>query len=200
MKLFFILVLAIFGFVGAEELSVSGDQANRLYEDLRVIVISLWIQQKVNVSPRIVQGLRASVGQFPWHALIAVQYHNDNTNKFVYCSGTILNEHWIISNADCVKNARTIYADLGSVDAYKPLQRVWPEYYVIHPQFNANNFQNNIALLRFPSNRPIQIPNKPHPELRPVRLPRLSQRTQTFENAEAYFTGYGYNSISKCMT
>lgn len=144
-------------------------------------------------------GQRASVGQFPWHALVAVQYHNDNTNKFVYCSGTILNEYWIITNADCVKNARTVYADLGSINAYSPLQRVWPEYYVLHPKFNADNFQNNIALLRFPSNKPIPIPNKPSPEFRPIRLPRLSQRNELFVNVEAYFTGYGYNSISKLI-
>lgn len=152
-----------------------------------------WLQA-VDPSSRIVGGQQARVGQFPWHALFAVQYYNDNTNKIVYCGGAILNEHWVITTADCVKNARTIYADLGSISSKRPLYRAWPSYYVLHPQHKPEKFQNNIALVHFAT--PIPFPQKPNPEIRPIRLPRLSQRNELFVNAESYYAGFGFNSPS----
>lgn len=129
--------------------------------------------------------------------MLAIQYRNDATNRVTYCGGVILNELWILGTADCVFNARTIRAVLGTVQLNRPAVTVYPELFMLHPQYNPNRFRNNLALLRLPLNRPLYFPNGPNPSYYPVRLPSLRQLNSTFEGQEAYFTGFGYTSISE---
>lgn len=151
----------------------------------------------LDITPRITNGQRANTGQFPWHVSLVVQYRNDNTNALTFCGGVILNELWILAAADCVFNARTIRADIGSVNINRPDLHLYPDTFIIHPQYNPNRFRNNLALLRLPLNRPIRFPQGPNPNYWPIRLPTLRQQNQTFEDEEAYFTGFGYNAPSK---
>lgn len=130
---------------------------------------------------------------------MAIQYHNDNTNRITFCGAAILNELWILTSADCVHNARSIRADLGHVNINRPAISVFPDTSFIHPQYNPNRFINNLALLRMPTNRPISFPSGPRPAFWPIRLPARRQQTTTFENTDAFFTGYGYTSASKLL-
>lgn len=56
----------------------------------------------------------------------------------------------------------------------------------IHPQYNAANFANNIALIRLPMD--IQAV---HPGISRIRLPALSQGNANFVNNIAVITGFG---------
>lgn len=141
-------------------------------------------------------GRRVAPGQFPWHALLAVQYRNDNTNRITFCGAAILNDLWLLAAADCVHNARTIRVDLGHVYINQPAISVYPDTSFIHPQYNPNRFVNNVALLRMPLNRPIPFPSGPNPAYWPIRLPSRRQQLVTFENADAVYTGYGFTSAS----
>lgn len=149
----------------------------------------------IQFQPRITNGIQAPLGQFPWHALLAIQYNNDN--RVTYWNGVILNNLWILTNADAVVNARTIRADIGHVVSSYPALTVYPDSYTIHPQFNQNNFVNNLALVRMPLNRPIQFPDGPNPPFAPIRLPTLRQQYALFEDSEAYFSGWGFVRQSK---
>jgi len=148
------------------------------------------------INSRVTNAPRATLGQFPWHVSLTVQYRNDNTNRRTYCGGAILNELWILTNAECVSNARTIQADVGSVLFSRPGLTVFPEVYILHPQYNPNRFVNNVALLRLPFLRPFNFPTGPNPSFRPIRLPSLSQQNFTFENEDAYFSGFGYTAFN----
>lgn len=129
--------------------------------------------------------------------MLAVQYRNDNTNRITFCGGAILNDLWILATGDCVANARTIRVEAGTVLLTRPAVTVFPELYIVHPQYNPNRFRNNLALLRLPLNRPFFFPSGPNPHFFPVRLPTLRQRNATFEGQESYFSGFGYTSLSE---
>lgn len=151
----------------------------------------------MEIEPRITNARRAVAGQFPWHALLAIRYRSDNTNRVTFCGAAILNELWILATADCVHNARSIRVDLGHVYINHPAVSVHPETSFIHPQYNPNRFVNNLALLRMPSNRPIAFPSGPNPRFWPIRLPSRRQQSATFENTDAFYTGYGYTTASE---
>lgn len=146
---------------------------------------------------RVTNAPRARLGQFPWHALLAVQYRNDHPSRITFCGGAILNELWFLATADCISNARAIRIELGTVQLSRPAVTVYPELFIVHPQYNPTRFRNNLALLRLPLNRPLYFPNGPNPSYYPVRLPSLRQLNASFVGQEAVFTGFGYTSISK---
>lgn len=122
--------------------------------------------------------------------MFTVQYRNDNT-RITYCGGAILNELWMISTADCIENARSVRAVIGTTDLKKPTLTINPQMYVIHPRYNGQFFNNNLALLRLPKDRPLAFPAGPRPAFGPIRLPSLSQRFEKFTQHTAYYTGFG---------
>lgn len=115
----------------------------------------------------------------------------------VFWNGVILNHLWIVTTADSVSNAQTIRADIGHVHINRPALRLFPNWYIVHPQYNADRFVNNLGLVRMPLNRPITFPSGPNQSHWPIRLPTLRQQYATFEGAEAFFSGWGLDRPSK---
>ncbi|XP_055308203.1 vitamin K-dependent protein C-like, partial [Sitodiplosis mosellana] len=149
------------------------------------------------LKPRIANGNRAELGSFPWHASLAIKYRIDGSEMDpTFCSGTILNEKWILTPAQCIKGAKAIRVDIGSVDINKPLISVYPDAFTLHPQYdNSNNkFKNNLALLRLPEKSKLDF-TKSEGRYAPIRLPTRRQIDETFEGMESYFSGFGYPSI-----
>lgn len=150
------------------------------------------------IKPRIADGDRATVGDFPWHAFLSIKYRNDNsTANPTYCSGAILNERWILTSAQCLIGASAVRVDIGSIDVNIPLRSVYPAAFVSHPMYdNSNNkFLNNIALLRLSGKNILHFSeDEVLGKLAPVRLPRKSQMNESFVGYEGYFSGFGYPS------
>lgn len=138
------------------------------------------------------RGQRAQLGAFPWHALLNIQYRNNN--QIIFCGGAILNRNWVLTSADCVVNATSIRIDAGSVDFYRPAVSVSGDSYFIPRDYNPRNFASNLGLVRIPLQSSLSFPNSPDANLAPIRLPALSQERETFQNQEVYFTGYGYTA------
>lgn len=152
----------------------------------------------VKLQPRIVNGDRAEIGEFPWHASLAIKYRQDNpTASPTFCSGAILNENWILSTADCIANAVTIRVDVGSTDINNPYLSVLPDAFILHPQFNTDKFKNNIALVRLPEKSKLDFSDEvSQRRYSPIRLPKRRQFSESFEKYEAYFSGFGISSQS----
>lgn len=151
------------------------------------------------LEPRIAKGDRAELGSFPWHASLVIKYRNDKPEDDpTFCSGAILNEKWILTTAQCIKGATAIRVDVGSVDINKPLVSVYPDAFTLHPQYdNSNNkFKNNIALLRLNEKNQFDF-SKSEGKYGPIRLPTRRQVDESFEEAQAYLTGFGYPSMRK---
>lgn len=150
------------------------------------------------IVPQVTNGQKADVGQFPWHASLAILYRDqDITANATYCSGAILNEKWIIATADCVAKARSIRVDVGSISIDKPGVSVYPDAFAVHPRYNKDKFTNNVALLRLPNNDLLKFPTDSSPSYAPVRLPQRRQKNETFVGYETYFSGFGDKAPSK---
>ncbi|ODN05704.1 Trypsin-1 [Orchesella cincta] len=100
---------------------------------------------------RIIGGAIAMRGQFPYQ--IQLQFVGSH-----YCGGAILNENWIVTAAHCadgglplyytvVANQYNILVNEGT-EAKRLVSRI-----VIHPEYDAQYFPNDIALMRL--NQPL---------------------------------------------
>lgn len=57
---------------------------------------------------------------------------------------------------------------------------------IIHPNYNANTYANDLALLRLPLNITYN-----QASISTIRLPALSQQTNTFVNTTPNVSGFG---------
>ncbi|MBZ3869373.1 Serine protease 55 [Sciurus carolinensis] len=116
---------------------------------------------------RIVGGLEAEVGEFPWQVSIQV------TNQHI-CGGTILSSWWILTAAHCVIGeipTEELSVVLGSNDLTSPhLEVKEVSSIVYHRAFKRESMDNDIALLMLtspikfsPLKVPVCMPTEPMP-------------------------------------
>ncbi|KAM8924079.1 complement C1r subcomponent [Pelodytes ibericus] len=139
--------------------------------------------------PRIIGGQPAENGEFPWQVLLA---------KNVRAGGAIIGEHWvltaahvltkddsIISDDDTASNIRIFFGDVDVDKQVKAGYRSVAEYYV-HPQYNKDNYDNDIALIR------LQKPVVMNENVSPICLPEPNNDAFLYQkNKMGYVSGYG---------
>lgn len=153
----------------------------------------------MKTQPRILNGHRAMIGDFPWHASLVVKYRGNTEAEPTFCSGAILSANWILTTADCVSNAATVRVDVGSIEINTPLVTVYPEGLIAHPKFKKDKLQNNIALLHLSEKDKLNFDKEEaRGKYSPVRLP--TQLDKSFEQYEGYMSGFGFPSKSKYLT
>lgn len=139
----------------------------------------------------------ANNGAFPWHVTILIKYcYNPYSPYPAYYSGAILNEKWIIGPAKKIIKALSIRVDIGSVNIKVPTFSVYPDAYTIHPQFNEDKFENNIALLRLSGDETLDKIKAS--TFSPIRLPQKRQIDQSFVGLqfEAHISSYRFSKPS----
>lgn len=117
---------------------------------------------------RIVGGESANFATWSW--MVSISINNENL-----CGGSIISNSWILTAAHCVSDYAasqiTIYA--GSTLSGSGTQRVAVSRIILHPQFVAATYENDIALLRIFPSLPMNDPNIGTiclPSIDPVRL------------------------------
>ncbi|NXG68483.1 FA10 factor, partial [Baryphthengus martii] len=68
-----------------------------------------------------------------------------------FCGGTILNEYFILSGANCVNHSKELHVLVGMVDKEKeePSRAIHGvEKIISHPEFDVETFDSDIALLK----------------------------------------------------
>ncbi|ODM92419.1 Trypsin-1 [Orchesella cincta] len=104
-------------------------------------------------SLKIVGGVNTTDAEFPY--LVSIQMNPDFGNRYHYCGGSILNASHVISTASCVEGrlvsqiqvvagAHTLQTALADDPR---IQRRNIASVTLHPQFDPETLQNNIALL-----------------------------------------------------
>lgn len=133
---------------------------------------------------KIVGGTVAQKGDWGW------QIGMYRFRRFI-CGGSLINNEWIVTAAHCVddmRNPKYYYVDVGFhdrdsiLDSWSTTKTI--SKIVVHHLYNTNSFQNDIALMKMSSHVQFQEDHK----VTPACIP---DGTDTYENKDAWVTGYG---------
>ncbi|XP_044627204.1 mannan-binding lectin serine protease 1 isoform X4 [Equus asinus] len=132
-----------------------------------------------NLVKRIIGGRNAEPGLFPWQALIVVEDTSRVPNDKWFGSGALLSESWILTAAHVLRSQRrdntvtpvskehvTVYLGLHDVRDKSGAVNSSAARVVLHPDFNIQNYNHDIALVQLRE----PVPLGPH--VMPVCLPR----------------------------
>lgn len=102
-----------------------------------------------SIDPSIVLGERAQPGEIPWQA--AIYQHDPQRGVYGPCGASLIHPLWVVTAAHCFpwENART-EVRLGGINVNQMSYSQFANYRIIHPQYTANPYYNDIALLRLP--------------------------------------------------
>lgn len=112
-------------------------------------------ERVVQLNPRIMGGVAAPVGAYPWQVSIALA--NVPTSLGHFCGGAVVNENWVLTAAHCVdgttkpESIKVVYGtnylsqggEVSGVDAI-----------IVHDNWDARSFDYDIALLK--TTKPLQ--------------------------------------------
>lgn len=137
---------------------------------------------------RIVNGGLANPSQFPWHASIHAVHSNAPERYF---GGSLISQNFVFTIAHFMIGAQNAKIQLGSVEFSRPLISVESKTYFIHPNFDANTFAFDVAMIKLPYN--LQYTGS----CQPIRLPSRWQSNDQFVGANALISGFGVTSPGK---
>lgn len=69
------------------------------------------VNSAFKLQPKIVNGYRAEVGQFPFFTFLQIQHIE--ANKQLACGGTLISDKFILTAAHCLVEARSLVAHFG---------------------------------------------------------------------------------------
>ncbi|XP_026332619.1 venom serine protease 34-like [Hyposmocoma kahamanoa] len=102
---------------------------------------------------RIVGGQETGVNEFPMMVALA-----DRSISEVKCGGVIIDKRWVMTAAHClvtqtINNIAVIVGehDTSTGSDTNAVQGFAPKRFIIHPNFNQNNYDNDIALIELNS-------------------------------------------------
>ncbi|XP_057620448.1 mannan-binding lectin serine protease 1 isoform X1 [Chionomys nivalis] len=132
-----------------------------------------------NLVKRIIGGRNAELGLFPWQALIVVEDTSRVPNDKWFGSGALLSESWILTAAHVLRSQRrdntvipvskehvTVYLGLHDVRDKSGAVNSSAARVILHPDFNIQNYNHDIALVQ------LQEPVPLGAHVMPICLPR----------------------------
>jgi len=151
----------------------------------------------VNAAPsgKIIGGTPvSSPSDYPWQ--VALFTDKSDVYSSQYCGGTILSDRWIVTAAHCIDKDEVIYIAAGIIDldnsAAGEVAKV--EEAFVHPQFDPDTFDNDIALLVLET--PLNLSHCGSNCLAIDPVTPDNETTVLYENALAIITGWGNRNSS----
>lgn len=125
-----------------------------------------------NDSQRVVGGEPAQPGSRPWQVGLLVAGINDNAQA-QFCGGTLIAPKWVVTAAHCVDGGMlpsqvAVLPGTHSLSDAKA-RRVAVKLLVVHPQWNKDTSDHDIALLE------LAVPVTPGPAITPIRFATTAQ-------------------------
>ncbi|KAG5885763.1 hypothetical protein JTB14_031200 [Gonioctena quinquepunctata] len=143
-----------------------------------VCVVSAAPKSKpIPMDGRIVGGQNTDIAWHPWQ--VSVQHQNSH-----FCGGFLISDVWVVTAAHCItKGFRTdLNIRAGSTIWNNGGQTVPVSSFIIHPFYDDNNLNNDVALLRLAA--PVNVANA-----RAAALPRPGQEVGV--GSPVSITGWG---------
>ncbi|XP_052131239.1 CLIP domain-containing serine protease HP8-like isoform X2 [Frankliniella occidentalis] len=156
------------------------------------------------VADRIVGGVAAALGQFPWLARIG--YNLDGVPRRVYrCAGAVITHFHVLTAAHCVKNLpenfefagvrlgewdTTTDPDCQNSVCAPPVYDMDPESVIVHQDYNNPRFANDIALVKLAQK--INF----NGWVAPVCVPYGDLLSRSYESERTEVAGWGIYDIS----
>nr|XP_016923326.2 brachyurin [Drosophila suzukii] len=136
------------------------------------------------IEGRITGGELALANQFPYQVGLSIEEPND---LFCWCGASLISDRHLLTAAHCVEKAVGITYYLGGVLRLTPRQlirTISPEVH-LHPAYNSQTLENDIAVLRLP------VEANLCDSIRPIRLPGISSSSTNYEYLPAIASGWG---------
>jgi secreted trypsin-like serine protease len=88
-----------------------------------------------------------SPSEIPWQ--VALIRSDSDPFYGQFCGGSLIHNNWVLTAAHCLKNrdVNSLRVMTGSIDLDNPGQLSNIKRIIIHPNYNPNNYDNDIALL-----------------------------------------------------
>lgn len=133
-----------------------------------VLTLLFYVGFGSRLRPKIVRGNKSRIGQFPFYAFLELERRDSKT---LYCGGTLLNEHFILTAAHCLYNMVSVEVHLGAnqIDRSNKdgriILKVDKRFLHIHEGYEHRLLLNDIALIKLP--KPVQYSDT----IQPVNFP-----------------------------
>ena len=114
--------------------------------------------------PRIVGGQNAALGAYPFMAALITASATDPFQG-QFCGGSLIAPHWVLTAAHCIVKtfdangipltfltASSVDVMLGSNKLANPVTRIRAAQIIVHPNYNANTQDFDMALVKLNSN------------------------------------------------
>ncbi|XP_031708467.1 chymotrypsin-like protease CTRL-1 [Anarrhichthys ocellatus] len=116
------------------------------------------IRPQVSGYNKIVNGQNAVSGSWPWQVSL------QDGSGFHFCGGSLINQYWVVTAAHCRVSSRSHHVILGEHDRQSNSEQIQVKSIsraITHPYYNAQNFNNDITLLKLSS--PVQMSSRVSP-------------------------------------
>ncbi|XP_037804514.1 transmembrane protease serine 9-like isoform X2 [Penaeus monodon] len=138
----------------------------------------------VNRATRIVGGFETEVNEYPWMVSLV-----DGAQLYHFCGGSIISDEWVVTAAHCaVGMSNSDWVLYGDHNLYITSDAAAMATNIaeikIHPDYNSNTYDNDIALLKLAN--AIEFPDDNR--IAPVCLPTVGEM---YANVDATITGWG---------
>ncbi|XP_050677519.1 brachyurin-like [Leptidea sinapis] len=143
------------------------------------------------IESRVIGGAQSERNSRPYQ--VALYMRVGTTGQLGFCGGALVDQQWVLTAAHCcfhdgnlVDNIQVILGAHSLYDRYEHGRRIVHASEVhIHPDFQPDNFTNDLALLKLTNT--IQLTDT----IMTVRLPYLSISTFNFAGAAGTLSGWG---------
>lgn len=141
----------------------------------------------VNVGARVTGGQEAYPNQFPYQAGLVVTLATQES----FCGGSLISVNYVLTAAHCLDASTFASVLLGAhnvsrnSETTRQIQLLGTRNFKIHQNYNATQFQFDIALLQLTS------PAVLNSAVSLINLPRLAQADTSFASTVATISGWG---------